>query len=179
MSADAFLRQWTQVVQDLATLVDAALDVEPVGGCPAGWAERLARYEVMPVAEDARVDEVKRFGQTRGALLDEVEACLAGLSRDARARLEPLRRTLSPEQAKLVDESLRTLTDRAWADYRARATEKKKKMFGAAKALAKQHQYADAWAVGGYVLTCSACRAPRLGDSLACAFCGGKLEAMT
>jgi hypothetical protein len=177
MTAEALLRQWAAVTRELTELLDAALDVEPVGGCPDAWAARLARAGATPHPEADRLAAVRRGGQTKGALLDEVEACLEAFARDAAARLSPLRAGLTPTQAQALDEALRTLTAHALAHYRALATEKKR-MLGAAKALAAQRRSQSQAGVSGYVLTCSTCRAPRLGEALTCAFCGGALEAI-
>lgn len=178
MSADAFLKQWAQVVSELTTVLEVALDVEPVGGAPEAWLKCLARYDVTPLPEATRLAEVKRDGQTKGATLREVEQVLEALARGASAGLAPLRASLSSQQAALVDETLHQFAAQALAQYRAKATEKKKRMFGAAKALAAQHQYAGSSGASGYVLSCASCHAPRLGEALTCAFCGGDLEVM-
>lgn len=176
MAAEALLREWAAVTRELTGLLDAALDVEPVGGCPESWAARLAHAGVPTHPEADRLAAVRRGGQTKGALLVEVEACLAVLARDAAARLSPLRAGLTLAQAEALDDALRTLTAHALAHYRALATEKRR-MLGAAKALAAQRRSQAQAGVSGYVLTCSTCRAPRLGEALTCAFCGGALEA--
>ncbi|MDP1824364.1 MAG: hypothetical protein Q8L48_14005 [Archangium sp.] len=179
MSADRFLAEWTRITTELTQLVDTALDVEPPGECPEAWARWLARFEVPREGEDARYQQVRADGQTKGAPLKEVQGCLESLAREASTRLAPLRQTLSAEQAALVETSLHTLASSALDHYRTKATEKKKRMFGAAKALANQHQYGGFKASIGYVLTCATCRAPRLGESLTCAFCGGQLEGVS
>ncbi len=176
MSADAFLQQWSRVTTELTRLVDAALDVDPPGACPETWALWLERYDVPRLDDETRLAEVLRDHQTKGAPLREVRGCLEGLARDASVQLAPLRETLTKEQAALVDTSLHTFASQAFEHFRAKATEKKKRMFGAAKELAQKHQYGGFVAASGYVLTCVACRAPRLGESLTCAFCGGALE---
>lgn len=179
MSADAFLAEWMRVTTELTQLVDTALDVEPPGECPESWAGWLARFEVPRLDDDTRSAHVRANGQTKGAPLGEVQACLESLAREASIRLAPLRATLSREQAALVESSLQSFASTALEHYRAKATEKKKRMFGAAKALANQHQYRGFQASVGYVLTCVGCRAPRLGESLTCAFCGGELEGVS
>jgi|GEM_PF-2102042 hypothetical protein len=179
MSADAFLQQWARVTHELTQLLDAALDVEPPGACPEAWTTWLARFDVAPMEENARLNEVMREKQTKGAPIHEVEACLEALAEHAAASLAPFRAQLTPQQAALVEESLHELASNALSHYRVKATEKKKGMFGAAKALAHQHQYGGAAASTGYVLTCAVCRAPRLGESLTCAFCGGDLEGVS
>ena len=161
---------------ELTQLVDTALDVEPPGECPEAWARWLTRFEVPRLDDETRYAQVRADGQTKGAPLKELQGCLESLAREASARLGPLRGTLSAEQAALVESSLHTFAATALTHYRTRATEKKKRMFGAAKALASQHQYGAYKASSGYVLTCVTCRAPRLGESLVCAFCGGALE---
>ena len=175
MSADAFIAEWTRITTELTQLVDTALDVEPPGECPERWAYWLARFEVTRLDDDTRYANVRADGQTKGAPLREVQACLESLAQEAAVKLAPLRATLSGEQSALVERSLHSFAGTALEHYRAKATEKKKRMFGAAKALANQHQYGGFQASVGYVLTCVACRAPRLGESLTCAFCGGDL----
>jgi len=175
MSAEAFLEAWAVITQDLASLVDTALDVEPPGGLDDAWGRWLDRCDVAALSDDERLAEVKRTGQTKGAPLSEVQACLEALQRAAAARLAPLRATLTPPQAALVDASLRQFAATAYEQLRARATEKKKRMFGHARALAAQHRYDGHAAAQGYVLTCGACGALRLGDTLSCAFCGAEL----
>jgi hypothetical protein len=179
MSADAFIAEWSRLTTELTQLVDTALDVEPPGECPASWKTWLTRFRVTPLDEDTRYEQVQLDKQTKGAPLKEVQACLESLAREASVRLGPLRSTLSAEQSKLVESSLHSFAATALEHYKAKATEKKKKMFGAAKALASQHQYGGFKASSGYVLTCVACRAPRLGESLVCAFCGGELEGVS
>ena len=179
MSADAFLQQWAAVTVELTQLLDAALDVDPAGSCPSSWSAWLTRYEVAELTEDLRLAEVLTAKQTKGAPSSEVRACLDVLARDAAAQLAPLRASLSEAQSALVEQSLHELASHAFEHYRLKATEKKKRMFGAAKALAAQHQYGGSVASTGYVLSCVSCRAPRLGESLTCAFCGGALEAMS
>ena len=179
MSADAFLAEWTRITSELTQLVDTALDVEPPGECPEDWARWLTRFKVARLDDDARYANGRADGQTRGAPLREVQACLEALAREASARLAPLRATLSKEQAGLVESSLHSFAATALEHYRVKATQKKKRMFGAAKALANQHQYGGSQASSGYVLSCVACRAPRLGESLTCAFCGGALEGVS
>jgi hypothetical protein len=175
VSADAFLLAWGAITQDVASLVDTALDVEPPGGLDDAWGKWLDRCDVVPLDEDARLAEVKRQSQTKGAPLEEVRACLDALALDAARRLAPLRSSLSPAQAALVDQSLHEFAATALQHYRAKATEKKKRMFGHAKQLAAQHQYQGHVAAKGYVLTCGACGGPRLGEALTCAFCGADL----
>lgn len=177
--ADAFIAEWSRITTELTQLVDTALDVEPPGECPDPWKSQLVRFQVPRLEDDARYEQVQADKQTKGAPLNEVQACLEALAREASARLGPLRKTLTAEQSKLVETSLHAFAADALAHYRAKATEKKKKMFGAAKALANQHQYGGFKASVGYVLTCVACRAPRLGESLTCAFCGGELEGVS
>lgn len=179
MSADRFLHEWARLTTELTSLIDTALDVEPPGSCPPAWSALLTKYSVAPLPEPDRLPDLKRHAQTKGAPLTEVQACLDALARHETKRLEPLWSTLSAEQAALVRRSLHDFAGQALTAYRAKATEKKKKMFGAAKALAHQHQYGGPGAVKGYVLSCSACRGPRLGDTLTCAFCGGPLEAVS
>jgi hypothetical protein len=178
MSAERFLEVWAGVVHEVDQLLAVALDVEPPGGEPPPWLQLLSRYSVASMPEAARLAEFKRDGQTKGAVLREVQLALEGLARSATARLAPLRNTLSAQQANLVDEALQHLAAQALAQYRMKATEKKKRMFGAAKALAAQHQYSGSTKASGYVLSCAQCHAPRLGESLTCAFCGGDLEVM-
>ncbi|MDP2274803.1 MAG: hypothetical protein Q8N23_28340 [Archangium sp.] len=179
MSADAFLQEWTRITTELTQVVETALDVEPPGECPEAWARWLTRFEVPRLDEERRSEEVREAKQTKGAPLREVQGCLESLAREASARLAPLRKTLSAEQAALVERSLHTFASTAFEHYKTKATEKKKKMFGAAKALANQHQYGGFGASTGYVLTCVTCRAPRLGESLTCAFCGGELAGVS
>ena len=179
MSADAFLAAWAQLTTELTQLVEAALDVEPPGECPAAWETWLTRFGVPRLDDETRYELVRVDGQTRGAPLKEVERCLRALAREASARIAPLRASLSAEQSALVERSLHDFAATALAHYKTKATEKKKKMFGAAKALAKQHQYGSFQASVGYVLSCATCRAPRLGQSLTCAFCGGALEGVS
>lgn len=179
MSRDAFLAEWTRITTELTELVDCALDVEPPGECPERWARWLSQFQVARLDDDTRYAQVLADKQTKGAPLNEVQACLEALAREASVRLAPLRSTLSPQQSQLVEQSLHDFAASALSLYRAKATEKKKKMFGAAKALANQHQYGGFQASSGYVLTCVSCRGPRLGDSLACAFCGGALEGVS
>ncbi len=179
MSADAFIQEWTRITTELTQLVETALDVEPPGECPEAWAQWLTRFEVPRIDEALRSEQVRADKQTKGAPLREVQGCLESLAREASARLAPLRETLSAQQAALVENSLHTFASTAFEHYKAKATEKKKKMFGAAKALANQHQYGGFVASTGYVLTCVTCRAPRLGESLTCAFCGGELEGVS
>jgi hypothetical protein len=179
MSADAFIAEWTRITTELTELVDTALDVEPPGECPENWGRWLTRFKVARLDDDTRYANVRADGQTKGAPLQEVKACLESLAREASARLAPLRATLSKEQSALVESSLHSFASTALEHYRTKATEKKKRMFGAAKALANQHQYGGFKASVGYVLTCVACRAPRLGESLTCAFCGGDLEGVS
>ncbi|MFT3712302.1 MAG: hypothetical protein QM817_32045 [Archangium sp.] len=178
MSADAFLATWAALTQQLTQLIDAALDVEPPGGLPDSWAATLKQLGVKPLGDDARIAAIKEHKQTKGAPLPEVSACLTALSTLAKKQLEPLRRGLSAEQALAVDDGVHRFTDQALAHYRAKATEKKK-MFGAAKALAAQHQYGSGLNATAYVLGCASCHAPRLGDALHCAFCGGQLEVVS
>jgi len=177
--ADAFIAEWSRITTELTQLVDTALDVEPPGECPDQWKTWLTRFQVPRLHDDERYELVQADKQTKGAPLKEVQACLESLAREASVRLGPLRKTLSPEQSQLVESSLHSFAANALAHYKAKATEKKKKMFGAAKALAHQHQYGGFKASVGYVLTCVACRAPRLGESLTCAFCGGELEGVS
>ena len=179
MSAQAFIAEWTRITGELTRLVETALDVEPPSECPENWARWLAQFEVARLDDDTRYGTVRADGQTKGAPLREVQACLEALAREASARLSPLRATLSAEQSALVERSLHSFAGTALEHYRAKATEKKKRMFGAAKALANQHQYGGFKASVGYVLTCVACRAPRLGESLTCVFCGGDLEGVS
>lgn len=176
MSRETFLAEWTRNTTELTQLVDAALDVEPPGECPERWAKWLTRLEVPRLDEEARYAQVQADKQTKGAPLKEVQGCLEALARQASTRLAPLRSTLSPEQSALVEQSLHAFASSALTHYRAKATEKKKKMFGAAGALANQHQYGGFTASSGYVLTCVTCGGPRLGESLTCAFCGGALS---
>lgn len=168
----AFLTQWSAVLQELDALLGDALDVEPVGGLSEAWGRWLARAEVTPLSEAARLAEVLREGQTKGAPLSEVSRCLEALARDALTRLAPLRASLTADQARLLDEALHTLAATAREQYRLKATVKKKKMFAAARELAAQHQYAGFTAASAWVMTCERCGAPRLGESLDCAFCG-------
>jgi hypothetical protein len=179
MSADAFIAEWTRLTTELTQLVDTALDVEPPGECPERWAQWLGRFKVARLDDDTRSAQVRADGQTKGAPLREVAACLDALAREASTRLAPLGSTLSKEQAALVERSLHDFAGTALEHYRVKATEKKKRMFGAAKALANQHQYGGFRASVGYVLTCATCRAPRLGEALTCAFCGGDLEGVS
>lgn len=179
MSADAFLQEWSRITTELTQLVDTALDVEPPGECPPQWKAQLDRFRVPRLDEDTRYELVQADKQTKGAPLKEVEACLQSLAKEASARLTPLKKTLTPQQSQLVDASLHDFAATALGHYKAKATEKKKKMFGAAKALANQHQYGGFKASVGYVLTCVTCRAPRLGEALTCAFCGGELEGVS
>lgn len=179
MSRETFLAEWARITTELTQLVDTALDVEPPGECPPAWAQWLTRFSVQRLAEETRSEAVRADGQTKGAPLKEVQGCLESLAREASARLAPLRSALTPEQSALVETSLHQLAATALVHYRAKATEKKKRMFGAAKALANQHQYGGFAASAGYVLTCVSCRAPRLGESLTCPFCGGELQAVS
>ncbi|MBL8911811.1 MAG: hypothetical protein JNM17_14050 [Archangium sp.] len=179
MSADAFLSTWAALTKELTELIDAALDVEPPGGLPDSWAARLKSLGVAPLGEDARIAAIKEHQQTRGAPLPEVSACLANFTMLAKKQLEPLRKTLTAEQARAMEDGVHRFTDQALGHYRAKATEKKKGMFGAAKALAAQHQYGKGLNATAYVLGCSACHAPRLADELSCAFCGGSLEVVS
>jgi hypothetical protein len=179
MSADAFLATWGELTTRLTALLDAALDVEPPGGLSDAWAAVLSRHGVEPLGEGARVAAIKSGGQTKGAPIVEVEQCLAALVLQARRALEPLRASLDEAQARAVDDGLHRFTHEAAAHYRAKATEKKKKMFGAARALAAQHQYGTGRNATAYVLGCGACHAPRLADELVCAFCGGSLEVVS
>ena len=178
-SAEAFLKEWTQLTTELTQFVEAALDVEPPGECPDAWKTWLTRFGVARLDDDTRYELVRVDGQTKGAPLKEVERCLQSLARQASVRIAPLRASLSAEQSALVERSLHDFAATALAHYKLKATEKKKKMFGAAKALATQHQYGGFQASIGYVLSCATCRAPRLGESLVCAFCGGELEGMS
>ena len=173
-----FLAEWAHITTELTQLVDTALDVEPPGECPEAWARWLTRFGVPRLDDDTRDQFVRADKQTKGAPLKEVEGCLEALVREASTRLAPLKASLSAEQAALVETALHTFTATALEHYRTKATEKKKKMFGAAKALANQHQYGGFKASVGYVLSCATCRAPRLGESLTCAFCGGDLEGL-
>jgi hypothetical protein len=179
MAADAFLHAWAEVTAELTWVVDTALDVDPPGGLSVAWLEVLSWFEVASLDEDVRLAEVLRDKQTKGAPLREVRACLDALGQQATVRLAPLCASLSPAQASLVNESLLTFASHAFEHYRALATVKKQRMFAAAKALAAKHQYSGTAAPSGYVLTCVTCRAPRLGEALTCAFCGGELEAMS
>ena len=178
MSSDAFLAVWTELTHRLSAVVEGALDVEPPGGLPEGWAKVVRELKVTPLGDDARLAAMKEHKQTKGAPLPEVEACLGALARVAEQQLAPLQRGLSHEQADAVRDGLHRFTHEALAHYRARATEKKK-MFGAAKALAKQHQYGQGLNATSYVLGCSTCHAPRLASELHCAFCGGTLEVVS
>lgn len=178
-SPDAFLQEWARITTELTQLVDTALDVEPPGECPPAWKAQLERFRVPRLDEDTRYELVQADKQTKGAPLKEVEACLASLAKDASARLTPLKKTLTAQQSQLVEKSLHEFATTALGHYKTKATEKKKKMFGAAKALANQHQYGGFKASSGYVLTCVTCRAPRLGETLTCAFCGGELEGVS
>lgn len=171
MAADAFLKEWSSVLRELGALLDDALDVEPVGGCPEAWARWLSRFEVTALGEDARLAEVLRVGQTKGAPLSEVSACLEALAREAAARLARFKALLSAEQARSVDEGLHTLRAQALEQYRVKATVKKKRMFGAAKELASKHQYGGFSSASAYVMTCERCGAPRLTEGLDCLFC--------
>lgn len=175
MAADAFLRAWGAVTHDVASLVDTALDVEPPGGVDDAWAAWLSRCGVPALDDDTRYGTLKANGQVKGAPLDEVRACLEALAKEATLRLAPLRASLTPAQAALVDASLHDFAATAFAQYRTKATEKKKRMFGHAKQLAAQHRYDGHAAAHGYVLGCGACGAPRLSDTLTCAFCGADL----
>lgn len=177
--ADAFIAEWSRITTELTQLVDTALDVEPPGECPPSWKAQLDRFRVARLDDDARYELVQVDKQTKGAPLKEVEACLVSLAKEASTRLTPLKKTLTPQQAALVEQSLHEFATNALGLYKTKATEKKKKMFGAAKALANQHQYGGFKASSGYVLTCVTCRAPRLGETLTCAFCGGELEAVS
>lgn len=179
MSSEAFLREWTHITTELTQLVATALDVEPPGECPASWAQWLTHFEVPRLDDETRYQLVRADGQTKGAPLREVQGCLEALARQASARLAPLLRALSAEQSALVESSLHTFAANALEHYRVNATEKKKKMFGAARALASQHQYGGFKVSTGYVLTCVTCRAPRLGEALTCMFCGGDLEGVS
>lgn len=175
----AFLATWTELTTQLTRLIDEALDVEPPGGLPDSWAGRLKSLGVTPLGDDARIAAIKEHRQTKGAPLPEVSACLMNFTVLAKKRLEPLRATLSAEQARAMEDGVHRFTDQALAHYRAKATEKKKGMFGAAKALAAQHQYGKGLNATAYVLGCSACHAPRLADELSCSFCGGSLEVVS
>ncbi|MEW5742899.1 MAG: hypothetical protein AB1938_28545 [Myxococcota bacterium] len=175
MSADAFLRTWGAITGDVSALVDTALDVEPPGGCDDAWAAWLSRCRVTPLDDDARLADFSGAGQTKGAALSEVRACLDALAHEATARLAPLRSSLSPPQAALVDAALRDFASTALEHYRRLATEKKKRMFGHAKKVAAQHRYAQHAQAKGYVLGCGSCGAPRLSDTFTCAFCGAEL----
>jgi len=179
MSADRFLATWGALTAELTTLLDAALDVEPPGGLPDSWAKLLARYGVRPLGEDERIAAIAQGKQTKGAPAVEVERCLDALARSAQAQLQPLRAQLSPAQALAVEDGLHRFTHEAKAHYRAKATEKKKGMFGHARKLAAQHQYGSGGNATAYVLGCSSCHAPRLADELSCAFCGGSLEVVS
>lgn len=178
MSSDAFLSIWTELTRRLSEVVEGALDVEPPGGLPEAWAHVVRGLGVTPVRDAERLAAMKEHQQTKGAPLPEVEACLTALARLAAAQLEPLQRTLSADQAAAVRDGVHRFTHEALAHYRARATEKKK-MFGAAKALAAQHQYGKGLNATSYVLGCSTCHAPRLASELHCAFCGGTLEVVS
>lgn len=175
MSADAFLRAWGAITHDVTSLVDAALDVEPPGGVDDAWAAWLARCGVTPLDDDTRYGTLKANGQVKGAPLDEVRACLEALAKEATLRLAPLRSTLTPPQAALVDAALLELAATAFSQARAKATERKKRMFAHAKQLAEQHRYDEHATAKGYVLGCGTCGAPRLGETLSCAFCGADL----
>jgi hypothetical protein len=176
VSADAFLRAWAGITHDLSQLVDTALDVEPPGECTEAWAAWLAKLEVPRLDDDTRLAEALRDKQTKGAPLREVRAGLEALARQATLLLAPLRTTLTPEQATMVDTTLHTFAANAFEHYRQKATERKKKaMFAHAKKLAERHRSKENEWASGYVLTCAACGAPRLDDTLACAFCGATL----
>lgn len=179
MSADAFLTTWAALTTQLTQLIDAALDVEPPGGLPDSWAATLRQLGVTPLSDDARIAAIAEHKQTKGAPLPEVTACLQAFAAVAQRRLQPLRATLTAEQARVVDDGVHRFTHEAVAHYRAKATEKKKGMFGAARALAAQHQYGKGLNATAYVLGCATCHAPRMADELQCVFCGGALEVVS
>ena len=178
MSADAFLHTWNQLTQELTSLLEHALDVEPPGGLPEDWARIVKRLGVTPLGDDERIAAIKAHKQTKGAPQPEVNACLQALAVRATAKLQPLLSTLSPEQRRAVEDGLHRFTHEAVAHYAARSTEKKK-MFAAAKKLAAEHQYGQGQNATAYVLGCASCHAPRLGTELSCAFCGGALEVVS
>lgn len=178
MSSEAFLFEWGRVVDALTQLVTAALEVDPPGALLPAWQAQLTRYGVEALHEDARLEAVLAARQSKGAPLAEVEACLETLSAQSRRRLAPLRRGLAPEQGTVLDASLDQLVARALAHVRDQSTARKRGLFASARELASRHQYSQDRAVVSYVLTCTQCRAPRLGDTLQCAFCGGSLEHM-
>jgi transcriptional regulator of met regulon len=179
VAAELFLKEWTALTHELTTLVDTALDVEPAGASLPAWDAVRAKYGVRALGDEARLAEAKADRLTKGAPVSEVKACLDALVVLATRRLQPLRASLSAEQARLVETTLHDFTAQALAHYRAKATERKKRMFAAAKALAHQHQYGTHHGAQGYVLGCGTCHGPRLGEALHCAFCGGDLEVMS
>jgi hypothetical protein len=151
------------LTEELGQLFDDALLVEPAGGVNDLWGRVLARYGVAPVDPAARATARAQLDLARGALPVEVAACARAIAaRFAEAIGDP----------RLVDAA-----DAIWKQtettYLKHATWRPKSMFAFAVQTAKTAR-SKGWQrpPGGYVIRCSQCGGPRLGEALACQFCG-------
>ncbi len=148
--------------QQVAEVLDCGLVVEPAGGTSPAWSAILAKHGVAPLDEALRYDRARAQGQTRGAPLDEVRACLEKIALAGKAQ--------SKDQT--FSEFLDRLPLEVFAHYQGLAC-KKASMFGHALASAKRQQYSDI-KPKAYVLTCPTCGGPRLkNEYFRCSYCGG------
>jgi len=151
------------LTEELGTLFDDALLVEPAGGVNDAWAKVLAKYGVAPVGSTEREATRARLNLARGALPVEVAACAHAIANHfASAVGDPRLVDAATEVWKATE-----------GKYLEHATWRPKSMFAFAVQTAKQAKN-KGWQrpPGGYVIKCSQCGGPRLAEELACQFCG-------
>src|SRR5689334_584337 len=125
--------------QQVAEVLDCGLVVEPAGGTSSAWSAVLGKHGVPAIDEATRYDAARAQGQTRGAPLDEVRACLERIALAGRAALAQV----DDAQARAQLQSfLERLPAEVFAHYQGLAC-KKASMFGHALASARRQQYAD------------------------------------
>lgn len=169
----AFLAAWSEVVAGGAALVDAALDVDPVGGSSVAWDEACTTLGVARVPQAARQPACHSRQQTRGVPLEEANQALDAFVATRRAALLS---TLTPAQRVVAEAGLGTLLEHAKAQFAMRSTEPVTRgLFKHAKAAASKHQYGTSSRTEAYVLACPSCGGPRQTEALTCVFCGGDL----
>ena len=156
------------LTDELGRLFDVALEVEHAGGLNDAWTKVLLSYDVAPVGSTEREAARARLHLARGALPAEVSAC----ARVAVARFAARATEAGIDAARLV-----TAAAEIWPQiepkYLEYATWRPKSMFAFAKQAAQaKARVASQRPPGGYVIRCSGCGGPRLGEALACRFCG-------
>jgi hypothetical protein len=157
----------------VAEVLDCGLVVEPAGGTSAAWDALRARLGVPAEAEETRYPAARAAGQTRGAPIAEVRACLARLVDETRGALGGIGEIGAADRARL-DAFLVRLVDEVAEHYQKKTCEKPRGMFAHVRATANKHQYSGVKATA-YVLRCPTCGGPRLKpEHFQCSYCGGK-----